>query len=249
MMPLVDPSLERQVLDALPITVYSVDLEGRITFLNRSWSRFAQSNGAPQLCDQHAVLGASLWDAITDTAAREQVRQAMETLRAGHAGSLSWEFPCSSPTEERIFLMQVSALVQGQAVTGYTFSTVDITPSHRAREVLIDTGMALARTISVDRVLQEVAQQLRSVMACDAVAIALADDDNARLRLMHHSGFVEAPDALEHRLTPSWREALAARGGVTPARPAAIEITAPRTSGEGVVGAVTLSVPALPAPH
>src|ERR1700716_2587193 len=170
------PPLERQVLDALPITIYAVDLDGRITFLNRSWARFAQANGAPQLCDERAVLGSSIWDAITDAGVRTQMEQAMATLREGRGTSLSWEFPCSSPTEERIFLMQVSAIIQRQAVTGYAFSTVDITQSPRAREVLIDTGMALARTISVDRVLHEVSQQLRHAMACDAVAIALADD-------------------------------------------------------------------------
>ncbi len=243
------PPLERRVLDALPITIYAVDLDGRLTFLNRSWARFAQSNGAPELCDERAVLGSSIWDAIPDGAVRAQVEQALATLREGRATSLSWEFPCSSPTEERIFLMQVSALVQGPTVTGYAFSTVDITPSHRSREVLIDTGMALARTISVDRVLHEVSRQLRQAMACDAVAIALADDESARLRLMHHSGFTDDADALERRLTPSWVEALSASEIVTHTRPDGIEITAPMTSSEGVIGAVTLSVSALPAPH
>jgi signal transduction histidine kinase len=241
--------LERQVLDALPITIYTVDLDGRITFLNRWWTRFAQSNGAPQLCDQRAVVGTSLWEAITDATAREQVQQAMESLRAGRAASLSWEFPCSSPTEERIFLMQVSALGSGQAVAGYVFSTVDITPSHRSREVLIDVGMALARTISVDRVLHEVTQQLRRAMACDAVAIALADDDTAALRLVHHSGFVEPAEQLEQRLTPRWLDALARGKVVTDTRRDGIEITAPMTSTEGVIGAVTLSLTALPEAH
>ena len=237
------------MLDALPITVYAVDLEGRITFLNRSWARFAQANGAPQLCDERGVLGSSIWAAITDAAVRVQVEQAMATLREGRATSLSWEFPCSSPTEERVFLMQVSALVERQAVTGYAFSTVDITPSHRSREVLIDTGMALARTISVDRVLHEVSQQLRHAMACDAVAIALADDESAKLRLMHHSGFADDAEALERRLAPSWVEALAASEVVTHTRPDGIEITAPMMSSEGIIGAVTLSLTALPALH
>jgi signal transduction histidine kinase len=240
---------ERRLLDALPITIYAVDLDGRITFLNRSWARFAQANGAPQLCDEKAVLGSSIWDAIRDAGVRTQVEQAMATLREGRGTSLSWEFPCSSPTEERVFLMQVSALVEAQAVTGYVFSTVDITPSHRSREVLIDTGMALARTISVERVLQEVSHQLRQAMACDAVAIALADDESAQLRLMHHSGFAEQPDTLERRLTPSWVEALDTGEVVTHTRHDGIEITAPMTSGEGALGAVTLSVTALPAPH
>jgi signal transduction histidine kinase len=172
----------------------------------------------------------------------------MATLREGRAGSLSWEFPCSSPTEERIFLMQVSALAEGKAITGYTFSTVDITPSHRSREVLIDTGMALARTISVDRVLHEVSQQLRRAMACDGVAIALADDDTAALRLVHHTGFDEPAEALERRLTAGWLEALSTGAVASVVTAAGIEITAPMTSTEGIIGAVTLAGER-PAPH
>jgi signal transduction histidine kinase len=240
-------ALERQLLDALPITIYTVDLDGRITFTNRSWSRFANSNGAPQLCDDNAVIGASIWDAITDAGAREQVEQAMATLRTGRATSLSWEFPCGSPTEDRIFLMQVSALGDAQTVVGYAFSTVDITPSQRSREALIDMGMALARTISVDRVLQEVSQQLRRAMACDAVAIALADDDTAALRLMHHTGFGESAAQLEERLRPTWLEALASGHVVSHTSEAGVEITAPMMNTERVIGAMTLSLTELPA--
>src|ERR687896_1271581 len=156
-------ALERLVLDAVPITVYAVDLDGRITLANRAWSRFAQANGAPQLADEPSVLGVSIWDAMSDVASRQQIEQAMATLRAGRAQSVAWEFPCNSPEEERVFLMQVSALREGHAVTGFAFSTVDITASHRSREVLIDTGMALARTVSADRVIQEVASQLRRI--------------------------------------------------------------------------------------
>ena len=241
--------LERQVLDALPITIYTVDLEGRLTFLNRSWSRFALSNGAPQLCDDGTVLGTSLWDSIVDPPMRAQLEQALHTLREGRATTLSWEFPCSTPTEERVFLMQVSAMTDGRAISGYAFSTVDITPTHRSREVLIEAGMALARTISVDRVLHEVSQQLRHAMACDGVAIALADDETAALRLMHHTGFDEPAEALERRLTDVWLEALAASTVVTTSTPAGNEITAPMTSSEGIIGAVTLTTGALPAPH
>lgn len=242
--------LERQVLDALPITIYTVDLDGRLTFLNRSWSRFAQAHGAPQLCDERAVLGASIWDAITDPAVRHQIEAAMATLSEGRATSLSWELPCSSPTEKRIFLMQLSALGNAHAITGYVFAAVDITPSHRSREVLIDAGMALARTISVERVLQEASQQLRRSMSCDAVAIALTDDDGAAVHLVHQSGF--APDAaalLEARLTPAWSEVMASGQVVTQLSGEGMEITAPMTSSEGVLGAVTLSATALPAPY
>lgn len=243
------PPVERQVLDALPITVYAVDLEGRLTFMNRSWGQFAEANGAPQLGDSSAVIGTSIWAAFADTGVRTELEQAMAALREGRATSLSWEFPCSSPTEERIFLMQLSAVVVRHAVTGFVFSTVDITPSHRAREVLIDTGMALARMISVDRVLDEVSRQLRQVMACDAVAIALADEESTTVRLMHRSGFAEDAEGLERRLAPSWREAIGTGEIVTRTGHDGIEITAPMTNSEGVIGAVTLSLSALPEPH
>ena len=241
------PPLERQVLDALPITIYTVDLDGRITFMNRSWARFAQSNGAPQLCDERTVIGTSIWDAIADVATRDQIEQAMASLREGRASSIAWEFPCSSPVEERIFLMQVSALGEGRSVAGFAFSTVDITPSHRWREVLIDTGMALARTISVDRVLHEVAQQLRRAMACDAVAIALAGSDAATMQLVHYSGSTD--DGVTTRLSPAWDEAL--RTGQVLARTSGdgLEITAPMISGEGVFGAITLTSTTPLPPH
>ena len=244
------PPRERHILDALPITIYAVDLDGRLTYFNRSWSRFAQQNGAPQLGDEHTVIGGTIWDAITDPAVQSQIRQAMTTLSEGRASSLSWEFPCSSPTEERIFLMQISAIGDNHAVSGYVFSTVDITPSHRSREVLIDTGMALARTISVDRVLTEVSQQLLRTMTCDSVAIALTDDESGVLQLAHHSGFAaDEIVGVGERLRPVWREAVQSGAVVTRAIGDGIEITAPMAHGEHVIGAVTLSATTPPAPH
>src|SRR5512133_2343333 len=101
---------ERQVLDSLPLTVYTVDLEGRITSANRSWSRFAAANGAPELADESSLVGHSVLDAVADPSAREQVERAMQLLRTGRVPTLTWEFPCSSPDTERVFLMQISPL-------------------------------------------------------------------------------------------------------------------------------------------
>jgi signal transduction histidine kinase len=252
-------ALERLVLDAVPITIYAVDLDGRITLTNRAWSRFAQANGAPQLADEPSVIGTSIWNAMSDVASREPIEQAMAALRAGRAQSVTWEFPCSSPEEERVFLMQVSAVREGHAVTGFVFSTVDITPSHRSREVLIDTGMALARTIAADRVVQEVASQLRRIAGCDGIAIALADADPSALRIVHHEGFegvaaAQDADALQRALRPAWAEALHTGRVVTRESGGLLELTAPMTSGTpskapGVVGAITLRIDAREAPQ
>src|SRR5215213_5210760 len=168
----------RDVVDALPMTIWTVDGDGTITGANRAWSRFAATNGAPALSEERQVRGLRIWDAITDAGARDQVERAMAVLRDGAAECVSWEFPCSSPTEERIFLMQVTALrgaSGGGAAPGFVFSTVDITASHRSREALIDAGIALSRTIALERVFQEVTRQARRALGSRAVAVALAD--------------------------------------------------------------------------
>lgn len=233
--------LERSILDALPITIYSVDLEGRITFVNRSWGSFARDNGAPQLAEQVDVAGSCIWDAITEGASRDQIVEAMAVLRAGRARSLTWEFPCSSPEEERVFLLQVSALEEGHQVVGFAFSTVDITPSHRAREVLIETGTALARAISVDRVLQEVGRQLRRVLACEAVAVAISDADPDQPTLAYQTGFEEDDAAVGAQLADRWADTLRLGLVWTERTTAGTRLTAPMEN-ESVRGAITVVV-------
>ena len=241
------PPLERQVLDALPFTVYTADLEGRITYMNRSWARAAQGNGASQSGDDEGEIGVPVWDALAGAATREQLEQAMATVREGRAPSVAWECSAGAPAEERMFLMQVSAIGEGRAVTGFTFSLVDITTSHRWREALIDTGMALAHTTSVDRAFHEVAQQLRRAMACETVAIALADGETDALKVVHQSGFAIAPDLIAARFGPAWDEALRDGRVVMRTSDEGIDLTAPMTSGEGVFGAITLTCSPIPA--
>jgi len=231
---------ERQVLDALPITIYTTDVDGRITSANRAWSRFAQENGGAPLADERAVAGRSIFDAISDPAAREQIDRALELLRTGRAPAVRWEFPCNSPEQERVFLMQVAPLHDdGHAVSGFVFSTVDITPSHLSREALIDTGIALSRTIALDRVYQEVGQQVRRAVRCDAFAIAVADDGGA-LRVVHQFGHEASEAALEAELKPTWLEAIA-NGRVTLRHgDRGLELTAPMASGAGVLGVISI---------
>jgi signal transduction histidine kinase len=252
-------ALERLVLDAVPVTIYSVDLDGHITLTNRASSRSPQANASSPPADESPVVGMSIWNAMSDVASRDQIEHAMATLRTGRAQSVTWEFACSPQEGDRVCLMQVSAMREGHAVTGFVFSTVDITPSHRSREVLIDTGMALARTISADRIIQEVGSQLRRIAACDGIAIALADADPAALRIAHHQGFegIAPPhdtDTLERALRPAWAEAL--RTGNVVARESGgwLELTAPMTGSAtgdatSVVGAITLHFEPLDAPQ
>jgi len=145
---------ERRVLDAIPNTIYTLDLDGCITSVNRAWSRFAESNGAPGIASEENVCGQTIWSAISDPSAREQIERALVLLRSGRADVLSWEFPCDSPTEQRIFLLQIAPIRDERAVIGFVCTTIDITRGHRSREVLIGIGTALSRAIDRDRVCQ-----------------------------------------------------------------------------------------------
>jgi signal transduction histidine kinase len=272
------PPFERQVLDALPITIYTVDLDGCITSANQSWSRFARDNGAPELADEQAVIGRSIWSQLADQVSRDQIERAMHQLRAGAVEKVTWEFPCNSPTEERVFLMQVSALKDGVRgagfgvpsrasgqdldhaaeaaprtphpapghVSGFVFSTVDITPSHRSREALIETGIALSRTIALDRVFPAVGVQVRRALPGSSFCVALADDDTAALRVAHCYGWPGDEKALEQELAPVWLDALANGRIVTRMTPAGLELTAPMLSAEGSLGAMTAVLEDLP---
>ena len=225
------------------MTIWSVDLEGRITAANRTWSQFAEENGAPAIAPEPAVIGCSVFDSVVDDTSREQIRARHGAAPRGRVPVVRWEFPCNSPDEERVFLMQVTALHDGADVSGFVFCTVDITPSHRSREALINTGIALAEAISLDRVYEEVAHQLRRAVPSTGFVIALADDDRTEFRIAHQQGYADparGDQPLERRLARTWLEALATGHVVREDSVVGLEITAPLISTEGVLGAITL---------
>ncbi len=241
------PDFARQVLDALPITVYTIDLDGRLTSANRSWSQFASDNGAPALAPESSVCGQSLWSAVADPSYRSQLQDAMELLRLGKAQRVSWEFPCSSPDEERVFLMQVTPLRDAeQRVTGYVFSTVDITPSHRSREALIDTGLALSRTIDLDRVFHEVGHQLQRAVGAEAFAVLLAAEDDAPLERAYSVGYDDTLATLAPRLASLAGAAIEKLDVVTQPTDRGVEVSAPMQSGDRTIGAMTMRIDGTP---
>lgn len=246
-----DSPLARRVLDALPLTIYSVDLDGRITAANRAWSQFATSNGAAELAVEQQLLGQSIFAAVAEPGAREQLDHAMHLLRTQQVPVMRWEFPCSSPEEERIFLMHISALREADVVTGFVFSTVDISASHRSREALIDAGIALSHAIDVHQVHEEVSRQVRRVVPSTGVVIAVAHDEFTAPEIVHRWGFPSDDNraTLEARLRPAWREALDCRSVLFRETAGGLEITVPLISSEGGLGAMTLAAQSISSAH
>lgn len=226
---------ERRVLDAIPNTIYTTDLAGNLTSVNRAGSRVAEPNGADE------VRGRTIWSAIGDPAAREQIEHGTELLRTGRATEVTWELPCNTSDADRILLMQMAPLHEDHAVTGFVFSVTDITPSHRARAALLDIGVALSATIELDRVFHEVSHQIRRVIPYDRFVIALMDDTAGELCMAYSAGH-HADDAreIEARLRPRWLGALADGRVLVHQAQGAVELTAPMTDTDGALGAMTL---------
>ena len=105
------------------------------------------------------------------------------------------------------------------------------------RQVL-DAAIALAPTISLERALHEVAQQVRRVAVCDAIAIAVRDADLGNFQLRQEIGFEEEPGVLADALRPQWERALSDGAPVVRDLPHGKEITVPMFSGD-VSGAIT----------
>ncbi len=110
----------------------------------------------------------------------------------------------------------------------------------RSRDALVEIGLALARTIDLDRVLHEVATLVDRALPGDGVVIALADDETAALRARHGVSTERALPELESQLTPLWLEALANGRAVVQRVGDSAAITAPMVSTEGVTGAITV---------
>ena len=116
------------VIDALAEHVAVLNSSGVITLVNQAWRRFAHENGDPSLAKSgpgvnYLNLGGDLHDTSEPTAsiARRGVREVLE----GNRVHFSLEYACHSPSQERWFVMHVTAM--GGEQPGAVVSHVDIT--------------------------------------------------------------------------------------------------------------------------
>ena len=232
---------DQQILDAVPLMIFATDLNGIVVRQN-------------QPAALHAIgpaVGRSLADALGQTADATQCGRAFLALRDPATPLVRWEYAAGVPGgDERVMLVQVTRCLDGDAHTGFVATLSDVTESHRSREALISTGLALASSIDLARVYREVGHQLQRAVRCDAYIIAVADDDTLALSGVQAGGFAEAPDVVAARLQPEWLEALAQNATIVHrAAPFGREVTAPIISEEGVLGAITVRLNSLDASY
>lgn len=231
-------SFDARALDALPLSVYTVDLDGRITSASHRSRHGARDPGA------RAPAGQLVWDLLAPRSAREPIEDAMRLLRTGRVPVVSFELGGDAPDDEDVLLLQVAALRDAHAIGGFVVAAIDITPSHRARATLLESGLALAGALDVDDAVQEAAGQLRRAIRCDGLVVALVAEDTAldpaALEIVYEAGYEGPRSALAERLAPDWASALAAGRVVVRATPQGVELTAPMTGRHGTSGALTV---------
>jgi hypothetical protein len=88
--------------------IYRIDWDGRITFVNREWSRFAKENAAPELAEG-AVVGTLLQDHIAGEETRHLYALIIEKVhRTGQPAVVP--FRCDGPTIKRQMELNVLPL-------------------------------------------------------------------------------------------------------------------------------------------
>ena len=231
---------DHQILDAVPLMIFATDLQGRIVQQNQHAA--AHTIGA--------VLGRPLQNILGDQADAAQCERAFVALRDAAVPLVRWEFATADSDSERVMLVQLTRCIADGDHVGYVAALSDVTESHRAREALISTGLALASSIDLARVYSEVGHQLRRAVRCDAYIIAVADDDTLAISGVQADGFSEPSEQVAARLRPEWLEALAS-GSTIVRRPNAgdREVTAPIISEEGVFGAITVRLSSIEATY
>jgi signal transduction histidine kinase len=241
-------SLERQLLDALPITIHALDLDGRLTSVPQTATRFGDEAGAQSPPPAEALPGTSIWDLTGTAFTREQIEHAMHRLRMGRARVVRWEL---SPVadDRRVLLAQMTPLHdESRAVTGFVVSTTDITLVAREREAATEASLALARATDVDHVYHETAHQLRQKLRPDIIVIAVTDDDGLAPRVVYESGSDGDEKALGARFTATWRSAIGDGHPVIARTGSGVELTAPFRS-PGTAGAVTIVLDEVESPE
>ncbi len=230
---------DQQILDAVPLMIFATDCAGMVVQQNHPATHVVGNR-----------IGSPLHVALGEASDEEQCTRAFAALQQSDVPMVRWEFAAAADADERVMLVQVTRSLAHGAHSGFVATVSDVTESHRAREALISTGLALASSIDLARVYREVGHQLQRAVRCDAYIIAVADDDTLALAGVEAEGYTETAAQVAMRLSPDWLEALASGIAlVHRASPVGREVTAPIISEEGVLGAITVRLSALEATY
>ena len=231
---------EHSLLDALPVSIYSLDLDGRLTSVRQVAPRFSEDGGPITVTIGDASRGTPIWDAMRGTMSRDQIEHGMQQLRTGRAPVVRWELE-RGPDDDHVFLAQMTPLHDDtRAVTGFVVCTVDITSRDHAREAVVDSGIALGRAVDADEAYHEAAQRLRQMLRADVVIVAVSDDHGSSPRIVYTTGSESDHRSLEQRFARAWQSVLENGGVVASRHGSTVALTAALPDGSGPLGVISI---------
>lgn len=95
----------------IPNTVYRINENDQITFVNDQWTQFALANDAPELAGNN-VLSSDFWTFITDDTTRFLYGQLVKRAREGY--KIQFQFRCDSADLRRDVEMRMSRHPSGE---------------------------------------------------------------------------------------------------------------------------------------
>ena len=161
-------SFVRAILDSLPAHIAVLNKTGTIIEVNRAWNNFATAN-----CVEGKVASTGIGQNYLRVCENSQAFEAdtkkvldnLKRILGGTQTEFSFEYPCHSPTEERWFILQVSAMDDGAVV-----SHIDISERKKhesEREKLFERERAARKDAEIanrlrDEFLATVSHELRA---------------------------------------------------------------------------------------
>lgn len=108
----------QSIIDALAEHIAVLNTDGVITLVNKAWVRFATDNGNTDL--QHAGVGTNYLEVFSNVREPQDssaiaAQRGVSSVLAGRSPHFSLQYPCHTATEERWFVMHVSAIDGEQA--------------------------------------------------------------------------------------------------------------------------------------
>lgn len=102
----------KSIIDSVTEHIVVIDRNGKIRFVNRSWTAFGQKNGYPV---SMSWLGMNYLATCGQSASRgdqygKNAAEGIKTVISKESDNFYLEYPCHSTTEKRWFMMRVSPL-------------------------------------------------------------------------------------------------------------------------------------------